>query len=572
MICRNLISKMIINILTIRGYKAVHDMNKHSKNAGSYNKKLLFRILKDNRNTEYGKHYGFADIHSVEDYQEKVPLTSFEDYAPYIDRMIKNGEDNLITAYPVLQYAETSGSIGVQKMIPVTGRSIAMYVKYTFSRICGCAHRYYKNVSNRHLPFGKALSFLEIEPTFAEDGKPRGSVSGAVVRNKTKVLPYIFTSPLPVIFPEGSMNMQYLKMRFAMEDPDTAYIVSSFMTNISDGFAFMKSNWQMIVEDIAKGTIHESMIGDPDVRKKLQPYLKPNPDRAEELRRIFEAGFDHPVAPKIWPKLAFVAGIGTGTFVPYKEKVQTFIGETPIDYFLYTASEGIFAATVTLNDPKYNLLVDSCFYEFLPTDGNADEKHPLLIDQLEVGKEYELIITNQSGFYRYRMHDVIRVVGHDGTTPQVVFSYRAGQLANLAAEKMTEEHLNWTMKAFGKHYGCLFTDYTLYIDYNDSPACYVLMIEADAGLDDSKGDEYATIFEEKLCAANPTYASCRFDRSIGHPKVRFLKPGTYARWRDYKISQGASSNQVKPVRILDTPEKRAFFSDAMTDANLKNTI
>ncbi len=60
-----------------------------------------------------------------------------------------------------------------------------------------------------------------------------------------------------------------------------------------------------------------------------------------------------------------------------------------------------------MNDPKYDLLTDSCFFEFLPMDGTGDEAHPLTMDQLTVGKEYEVIITNLSGFCRYRIKDVI---------------------------------------------------------------------------------------------------------------------------------------------------------------------
>jgi hypothetical protein len=85
-------------------------MDQNSLDAFGSNKNLLMQILRDNQNTEYGKKYDFANIHSIEEFQEKVPYTTFDDYAPYIERMVKNGEKNLITAYPVIHYAETSGS------------------------------------------------------------------------------------------------------------------------------------------------------------------------------------------------------------------------------------------------------------------------------------------------------------------------------------------------------------------------------------------------------------------------------------------------------------------------------
>ena len=73
------------------------------------------QILRENADTEYGRKYGFAQIHSVDEYRKKVPYSDYDVYEPYIRRMVHNKETNLITAYQVIQYAETSGSVGVQK-------------------------------------------------------------------------------------------------------------------------------------------------------------------------------------------------------------------------------------------------------------------------------------------------------------------------------------------------------------------------------------------------------------------------------------------------------------------------
>ena len=139
------------------------------------------------------------------------------------------------------------------------------------------------------------------------------------------------------------MNMQYMKIRFALEDPDVAYMVSSFMTNLSDMLNFMKSNWEILVDDIANGTVNPEMVDGEEYLKPILPYLKKKPERAAELRKIFEEGFDTPIVPRLWPKLSYVSAIGTGGFSIYTEKVKQFIGDKPIDYSVYAASEGIFA-------------------------------------------------------------------------------------------------------------------------------------------------------------------------------------------------------------------------------------
>ena len=562
----------MLKVMVSKGNAALRRMDAHSLDAMKSNEELLMRILSDNKDTEYGWKYGFSDIRSVREYQERVPYSTYDDYAPYIERMVKKGERDLITAYPVNQYAETSGSIGVQKRIPLTDRAMEVYQAYSGIRMFALAQRHYRDVLGKPLPVGRGLNAMEVESGTMEDGTPKGSVSGSAIRKFKSVMPFFLTSPIPVIFPAGGMNMQYMKIRFALEDRNVSYMVSSFMTNLSDMLSFMKNNWEMIADDIENGTVNPDMVKDEESLKLILPYLKKRPKRAEELRKIFREGFDVPIVPKLWPKLSYVSAIGTGGFAVYSDKVKQFIGDIPVDYSVYAASEGIFASASAMNDPKYDLLTDSCFFEFLPTDGSADEARPLTLDRLEVGKEYEIIITNLSGFYRYRIKDVVRVLGYHNTTPQITFAYRISQMVNLAAEKTTEEHLTNAVTEFSKAIGCEIDDYCLYIDYDVNPARYVLLIEPDHPLPTDRLEEYARIFEDKLCYANREYAGCRYDRSIGHPVVLLQQPETHALWREFKIYKGASPNQVKPVRILDAPQKEKFFFGMLEEGSTRDFL
>ena len=117
---RDFLTKVIVGLMIRKGYLDIRSMHRNAVNARAKNEKLLFRILDSNRDTEYGKRYHFDRIHSIEDYKRLVPLSSYDDYAPYIERMVNQGEKGLITTYPIVQYAETSGSIGVPKKIPVS--------------------------------------------------------------------------------------------------------------------------------------------------------------------------------------------------------------------------------------------------------------------------------------------------------------------------------------------------------------------------------------------------------------------------------------------------------------------
>ena len=82
-------------------------------------KKLLLDLLQEHKDTEYGRKYGFADIHSIEEYRQRVPLTEYSDYVSYIDRMTENCEENLISAQKPIWYNKTSGTAGAPKKYPI---------------------------------------------------------------------------------------------------------------------------------------------------------------------------------------------------------------------------------------------------------------------------------------------------------------------------------------------------------------------------------------------------------------------------------------------------------------------
>ena len=90
-----------------------------SRPALTFNRNFLLKQLKRSKNTEYGRKYDFGSIHSIREYQKKVPFSTYEDYKPYIDRMLETGEQGLITGDTVTYFAKTSGTVSVMKMIPL---------------------------------------------------------------------------------------------------------------------------------------------------------------------------------------------------------------------------------------------------------------------------------------------------------------------------------------------------------------------------------------------------------------------------------------------------------------------
>ncbi|MBE6725779.1 MAG: GH3 auxin-responsive promoter family protein [Ruminococcaceae bacterium] len=550
----------IIRILTMRGRRHLKELRNNCARANDLSRELLLKIVRDNQDTEYGREHRFSEIRSIEDYKRLVPLSNFDTYAPYIERMVGGKhEKNLITAYPIVQYAETSGSVGVPKKIPVTKQSMEIYTKYTITRVTALADEWHRKKFGKPLPIGRGFNQLEIVDRTLDDGTPLGNISGSAAKSYKLLFPYYLTSPIPVLYPNGYIPMMYLKARYILADRDTSFMFSVFMTNLVDMMVYIRRNWEMLTEDIRTGGFNEDVNIDEETKAELLKVTRPDPERADELERIFKEGFDTPIIPRLWPKMSFICTIGTGGFAAYTRTMRSYSGDIPIDFSIYGASEAMMAACTEIEVPEFALLCDSCFFEFIPADAPADCTDTLNIDQLEVGKEYELILTNLSGFYRYRIKDVVKVLGYEGESPKITFSYRKSQLLDLAGDKITESMMDDAMRRAGEEMGVNIIDYCVYPNRDDSPSHYEFLIEPDKPLDPAKCGEYLQILEKHLGEVNPVYKECVDTNEIAHAVLYLQQMQTHALWREMRVMKGGSINQVKPVRVLDTPMKKKFF-------------
>ena len=130
-------SNDVIQRYIAEGIRALEHMAESSRRGNEISQELLMRLIRDNQDTEYGRKYGFREIHSYADYAAKVPFSSYEDYESYIDRMLRYGQKNLITADEVVYYAHTSGTTGASKMIPCTRRTLDILFGTVFERVFG---------------------------------------------------------------------------------------------------------------------------------------------------------------------------------------------------------------------------------------------------------------------------------------------------------------------------------------------------------------------------------------------------------------------------------------------------
>lgn len=562
--------RLMIEFASFLGRAELKKVDFYSSYAVKKQKKILKKLMKQNKNTVYGKLHNFKDVKSVEDYQKIVPYSAYPDYEEYIDRMANKGEKNLITKRAIPRYAESSGSTGKSKLVPMSWWALWICQCYSFSAPVGCAFKYFKEKKGIRIPPQHGLLTIEVLAHKTPGGAIAGGLAAHPMINMKPITHLYCTSPREVMFPKtrDAMDMHYMKLRFALASRDVSYIGTVFVTMVESMLFYLENNWEMLCDDIEKGTINESIPCPPDVREALLKKCKPDPERAEELRREFRKGFDEEaIVPRIWPKIGYLYGMGTGSLSHYAKKLRRYIGpDLPLHYLGYAASEGLMAVPMELDSYEYVLLPQSGFYEFLPIDA-PEGTTPLTIDQLEVGKDYEIIITNTSGFYRYRIEDVVKVTGYHNQSPKITFLYRQNQIANISGEKINQHAFAILVNELSTAVGENFNGYCIYPDRTTSPGHYQLLIEPEnPDVPDSDAEKYAEIFEKRLCETNVLVPPLIRNGALGHCEVKFLKTGTYEEYRDVLRAKGANLNQVKPVKVLDNEERIEYFFSHVRDA------
>ena len=565
---RTRINAQLTKELKVKSFRILHRLDQASENAVNVNQSLLMRIVKDNQDTEFGKKYGFARITDPDCYRKKVPLSSYDDYETTIQRMMEKGEKNLLTSYPVSYYAITGGTTGASKYLPVSDRGIQTFVDYASSITKAVISEYYQNTKLHDEPAGFSLTLLNVFKKNLPDGSQTGCISASCINQDVlDILQYLRTTPKEAMCSEDMTNPKYLHAFYALSERNVTIITGPYIPILLDLVNYILAEWPHLVEDIRKGQIDPALQIPQSMRDALQARLKPNPERADELEREFSKGFDHAILRRIWPNLSSVAMIWAGNFSSYARKLQEYSGRS-IPYYTmsYVSSEGIFGVARHPHDQCYVMLPDSCFFEFIPVvNGKDDDEAPdaktVLLDEVQEGKDYELVITNQSGFYRYRMGDVIRVIGFYNESPMITFKYRKKNIVSIAGEKFTEDHLLSAVRSFERKTGINVIDFCMYPDRDAEPGGYVVLLEPEEIVPKERFDECQAILAQELVRASTSYAHYVTGGNMGEPKLIFLQAQTFQFHREMKMYEmGINENQLKPVRVLDKPDLIKFFT------------
>lgn len=407
------------------------------------------------------------------------------------------------------------------------------------------------------MPAYPGINLMESRIGYTPYGIAHGAISETL--NHEKDTPAYNALPEEIVYPGAEFDRRHVKMLFALRERHLSFLMSTFSPTIYDMIIYVQHHWRSLCDDIEAGKISPDIALDPKLRKQLEEKLCPDPERAREIREIMRNHENDAFIPLLWPDMKRIATVGTATFAPFIDRLRPVLGrEIGVDYLGYVCSEATIAAPLREEDPAYMLLPFGGFYEFIPVEDGAEET-PLLLDQLESGKEYELVVTNLSGFYRYRLGDVIRVVGYHNECPMIAFSCRKNQLISMYGEKVTETALHTAVESMAEESGTAVLEYSVYADTETDPGHYIVLLESDREILPDAWPYYSEILNRRLCEVHDSYCKKISQKTMLPLEVKFVQQQTYALYRDLKVMGGASPNQIKPLRVISSDKLKRFF-------------
>lgn len=545
-IITSIISKTLYKIAIEGGGIVEKKFNRDTQNCRAVNEEVLYKILKANYNSEIGIKLKFKDIKSREDLKKQVPLTEYAYYENYIRRMA-DGEKNILTSKNIEYFGHTSGTTGKQKLIPFTKTSGRIASKYMALLMNKFSYDNFKENWN----YGKGLMIADIVmTTYTKGGIPICSATSCGMNAIRHMLPYLYTSPIEVMKIKDKESALYLHLLFALKETRLLYINGIFISSILDLFRVLESRHKDLVRDVRRGHINSNLNIDEYTRKKLNKLLSPSASRADKLEEEFEKGFKG-ISRRIWPSLAYIATVTGANFSIYDDKVNYYTDSLPIYSPAYASTEAMIGINPYANKIRYVIIPDTAFYEFIPVrEESNDSQHTLCLEELKIAERYEIVITNYSGLYRYRMGDVIKVVGFYNNCPEVEFLYRKSQVLNMVPEKTNEEHLTNAIRGTTKKLNLSLVDYTTIPDNSITPGRYIFYFEFKNDMPDYNIKLLEETLDSEIRNSNLAYDRARNNKKLSMVKVVLLASNTFNLVKESLFNKGISKNQIKIPRVI----------------------
>ncbi|MEK6451548.1 MULTISPECIES: GH3 auxin-responsive promoter family protein [unclassified Myroides] len=337
--------------------KRIHQIDLFRKYPNEVQNDLFLNLMRTNEKTVLGQQFGYESINNYETFAERVPLFRYEEFEPYIERARK-GESNIFWPEQIRWFAKSSGTTNAKsKFIPVSNEALEnCHYKAAKDLLC----LYLNNNENSQLFTGKSLRLGGSKQLYEDNNTFFGDLSAILIDN----------------------------MPFWAEFSSTPSNKTSLM-----------SEWESKMDAIIKEVRNENVTSFAGVPSWMLVLFN---------RVIQETGREDLL--ELWPN-AEVYFHGGVSFEPYKDQYKKLLPNSNFRYYeIYNASEGFFAIQDQNDCNELLLMLDyGIFYEFIPMDtfGTSNEKI-IPLSQVELGKNYAIVITTNAGLIRYLIGDTVR--------------------------------------------------------------------------------------------------------------------------------------------------------------------
>jgi hypothetical protein len=454
-------------------------------------------LISTAKNTEWGKKYGYESILNQDQFKERVPLQNYDTLKPYIEKML-NGQHNVLWPSEIKWYAKSSGTTNDRsKFIPVSEESM----------------------EECHFKGGKDLLSMYCNN-----------------RPDTK----IFTGKCLVL--GGSHQINQLNADSSFGDLSAVLIKNlpfwAEFYRTPDMSITLMDNFEEKIEKMAQATIDVNVTNISGVPTWNIVLAK----------RILEiTGKDNLL--EVWPNLEFYFH-GAVNFKPYREQFKKLIPSDDMYYLeTYNASEGFFGIQDQPNSEEMLLMLDyGIYYEFLPME-NIHQENPktLRLDEVQLNKNYALIISTNAGLWRYMIGDTIKFTSL--TPHRIQITGRTKHFINAFGEELIIDNAEKGLSKACQETGAIIRDYTacpIYFEGNDAGG-HEWIIEFEKKPDNV--ERFTDVMDQTLREVNSDYDAKRFkDMALSRPKVHLAPDGTFYEWMK---SRGKLGGQHKVPRLAN---------------------
>ena len=499
-------------------------------NARESQERLLREMLGRHASSAFGRQHEFESIDSPAEFARRVPLATYDAYAPQIDRVIA-GERDVLACGRVTHLAPTSGSTSAAKLIPFTtslqqafNRAVNAWmfdlVRQRPGLLSGPA---YWSISPLATNTGAGEGCAPHVPIgFADDADYLGGTSAALVRR-------ILAVPSEIRHVGDASAFWRLTLLSLLRQRDLRLISVWHPSFMELMVTEAGAAWAELLDAIESGTCPWQSHVNPS-----QAWMtRADAPRARELQRIGAQNWS-----RWWPHLQVLSCWGEQAAESgYRELVRQLPG-------ILVQAKGLLATEAVVTIPWQGstpLALTSHYFEFIDERGSVCGAH-----QLERGHTYEVVVTTDGGFWRYRLGDMVECTGHLAATPVLRFLGRAGRVSDLRGEKISEAFVASVLGALWEQQARP-AYVALRARNGDGGARYELLVSSDR---DCGADAQLAHRADSALASNPHYATARRLGQLAPVTVVSVEPD----WSRERL-------RVTALRLGDTKPDLLFRAD-----------